>query len=107
MGPGDLRRTRLDQERAAKPATRSDSAAAASPGAVRPPTLIIAEPNAGPATAPRLVTAESQPRLFVRSSGDEASATYACTTPMVPPPAPCTSRESSRTHTDPAKAKMT
>ena len=76
------------RKRAAKTATRSASAAAARPGAVRPPRLIIADPNAGPATAPRLVTAESQPRLLVRSSGAEASATYACTTPMVPPPAP-------------------
>src|SRR5919202_4370529 len=64
---------------AANPATRSASAAAAIPGAALPPTLIITDPNAGPATAPRLVTAESQPRLLVRSSGDEESATYACT----------------------------
>src|SRR5512145_1674927 len=71
------------KKRAAKPATRSASAAAASPGAALPPTLIITDPNAGPATAPKLVTAESQPRLLVRAPGGEASATYACTTPMV------------------------
>ncbi len=35
-----------------------------------------------------VVTALSQPRLFTRSDGVEASATYACTTPMVPPPRP-------------------
>src|SRR5215207_3612686 len=63
------------KKRAAKPATRSASAAAASPGAALPPTPIITDPNAGPATAPKLVTADSQPRLLVRSSGDEVSAT--------------------------------
>src|SRR5215203_1545071 len=76
------------RKRAAKPATRSASTAAPIPGAALPPMLIITDPNAGPATAPRLVTAESQPRLLVRSSGGEASATYACTTPIVPPPNP-------------------
>src|SRR6185503_20793622 len=60
------------RKRAAKPATRSASAAAARPGAALPPMLIITDPNAGPATAPKLVTAESQPRLLVRSSGGEA-----------------------------------
>src|SRR3954453_8273139 len=94
------------RKRAAKPATSSASAAAPIPGAALPPKLIIADPNAGPATAPRLVTAESQPRLLVRSSGDDASATYACTTPIVPPPNPCTRRERSSTGTDPAKPKM-
>ncbi len=65
----------------------------------------MSEPNAGPATAPRLVIAESQPRLLVRRSGGETSATYACTTPMVPPPMPCTTRVSSSAGTELAKAK--
>src|SRR3954447_14468192 len=95
------------RNRAEKPATRTASAAAPVPGAALPPRLIITDPNAGPATAPKLVTAESQPRLLVRSSGEDASATYACTTPIVPPPSPCTRRERSSTGTDPAKPKMT
>src|SRR5215217_2928640 len=95
------------RKRAAKPATRSASAAAPIPGAALPPTEIITDPNAGPATAPRLVTAESQPRLLVRCSGGEASATYACTTPIVAQTNPCTRREKRSTNTDPAKAKMT
>ena len=95
------------RKRAANPATASASAAAASPGAPFPPMLIITDPKAGPATAPRLVTAESQPRLLVRCSGGEASATYACTTPIVPPPNPCTRRDRRSTDSDPANAKMT
>jgi hypothetical protein len=65
----------------------------------------MAEPNAGPATAPKLVTAESQPRLLVRCSGGETSATYACTTAIVPPPRPWTMRASSSAATESAAAK--
>src|SRR6185312_385590 len=71
-----IRRSRDSlRNRAANPATRRARRAAAMPGALLPPALIIADPKAGPATAPRLVTAESQPRLLVRCSGVEVSAT--------------------------------
>ncbi len=59
-----------------------------------PPSDTMSDPNAGPATAPRLVIAESQPRLLVRCYREETSAAYACTTPMVPPPMPWTMRAS-------------
>jgi hypothetical protein len=97
----------LAEEPPAKIDTRTERAAAARPGARRPPRLIMAEPKAGPATAPMLVTTESQPRLLVRCFGFDTSATYACTTPMVPPPVPWISRDTSSATIDPAKAKRT
>ncbi len=42
---------------------------------------------------PALVAAESHPNALARSAGGMLSATYACTTPVVPPPSPCTNRE--------------
>ncbi len=62
---------------------------------------------AGPTTAPRLVTAVSQPRALVRWSGSLASATYADTTPIVPAPTPWITREMRSSGTDRAKAKTT
>src|SRR5262245_3538707 len=91
-GPGagtevDTRRSRDSRrKRQANPATRTQRTAEATPGALRPPSEMSSDPRAGPTTAPKLVTAESQPRDLVRSSGLLASATYAWTTPMVPPP---------------------
>src|SRR6267378_1668117 len=70
----------------AKRLASAHNAADARPGACGPHRLDRAEPSAGPAMAPRLVTAESQPSPLTRSSGRLESATYACTTPMVPPP---------------------
>src|SRR6476469_7145065 len=69
--PDNLTGRDSTRKRAPKAATSNASAPAASPGADLPPTLIMADPNAGPATAPRLVTAESQPRLLVRSAGGD------------------------------------
>ena len=60
----------------AKTLTRTQKIAEAIPGAWCP-QWIRPEPIAGPTTAPRLVAAESQPRLFARSFGSLASATYA------------------------------
>jgi hypothetical protein len=71
------------------------SAAAISPGISRP-TVNASEPSAGPIATPALVAAEIQPRLFARCSGSVASATYAWITPVVPPPAPCTTLERRR-----------
>ena len=64
--------TRNHQANAATSAARP---AAPSPTNSCPPSDTISEPNAGPATAPRLVIAESQPRLLVRCSGGDTSAT--------------------------------
>src|SRR5262245_20548533 len=91
-GPGagndvDTRSSRDSRRnRHANAATRTHRMADAIPGAFRPPTEINTDPRAGPTTAPKLVTAVSQPRDLVRSWGRLASATYAWTTPMVPPP---------------------
>ena len=63
------------RNRQANSAMSAASAAATSPGAWRPNAWSRIEPNAGPTTAPRLVTADSQPRLLVRCSGGVASAT--------------------------------
>src|SRR2546427_9532697 len=59
----------------AKTLANAHNAADARPGACGPHRLDSADPSAGPAMAPRLVTAESQPRLFTRSSALLESAT--------------------------------
>src|ERR1051325_8836388 len=81
-------------------------AAATSPGAVSPPRAAN-EPTAGPTITPALGAAESQPRALARSWGGMVSATYACATPVVPPPSPCTNRDTNNCHSDPAKPKIT
>jgi hypothetical protein len=43
---------------------------------------------------------------LIRSAGVDASATYAWTTPMVPPPSPWTIREISSAMTESAKPKI-
>ena len=57
------------------------------------------DPIAGPTITPAEVAAESQPRARARSPGAMVSATYAWATPVVPPPAPCTTRERKSSHT--------
>src|SRR6266480_4906148 len=47
----------------------------------------------GPMTTPALVAAEIHPSALARSPGAIVSATYACATPVVPPPNPWTIRE--------------
>ena len=64
------------------------SSAAPRPGARRPHNSVRNDPNAGPTTTPRLVAALSQPRLLARSLSRIESATYAWSTPTVPPPTP-------------------
>ena len=85
----------------------AQNTAAPNPGPRCPHQRTNNEPNAGPTTAPALVAEESQPNPFARSSGLLASATYACSTPTVPPPTPCTTRDSKRTHSVPASPKTT
>ena len=80
--------------------------AATSPGAWRP-KLKAAEPMKGPITTPALVAADSQPSALARSLGSIVSATYACATPVVPPPNPCTMREANSIHKLVAKPKIT
>jgi hypothetical protein len=48
---------------------------------------------------PAEVAAESQPSARARLPGSTESVMYACATPVVPPPAPWITRESSRSHT--------
>src|SRR6185436_5612144 len=83
------------------------SAAEAMPGARLPPRLVSRDPSAGPTTAPKLVTADNHPIALVRSFGSVASATYAWTTAIVPPPKPWTTRETSSITIDVAKPKTT
>src|SRR5918995_1638082 len=66
--------------------------AATSPGAAWP-KCAEKEPIAGPTMTPADVAAESQPSARARLAGSTVSATYAWATPVVPPPAPCTTRE--------------
>ena len=82
------------------------NAAAVSPGP-RDPRRNAADPSAGPIATPTLVAAESQPRALARLAGSTESATYAWMTPTVPPPAPCTSRESSSSQIELANANTT
>ena len=49
---------------------------------------------------PALVAAVSQPRARVRWSGSTESETYAWITPVVPPPIPCTKRDTKRSASD-------
>ncbi len=53
---------------------RTQSAAAASPGACGP-TTTNRDPSTGPSATPAFVAADSQPSPFARSSGSSASAT--------------------------------
>ena len=82
------------------------NAAATRPGADAPPRA-AKDPRTGPITTPRLVAAESHPSALARSCGAIVSATYACATPVVPPPNPWTKRDTNKSHSDPAKPKMT
>src|SRR5205085_12404309 len=91
----------------AKRALRRQKPAAPKPGPRCPHHCTKIDPKAGPITAPALVAAESQPSPFARSSGLLVSATYACSTPTVPPPRPCTTRERSRIQIVPASPKTT
>jgi len=79
------------------------SVAAMSPGAAIP-RFVAREPMAGPIITPALVAADSQPNALARSLGSMASPTYACATPVVPPPAPCTRRDNTSIHGVTAKA---
>ena len=74
------------------------SAAAIIPGAACP-KCAANDPIAGPTMTPAEVAAESQPSARARSAGSTVSATYAWATPVVPPPAPCTTRERKSSHT--------
>src|SRR5579862_2444798 len=56
---------------------------------------------------PALVAAETQPSARARLFGSVESATYAWTTPTVPPPAPWTIREMKSMTREPAYANMT
>src|SRR5713101_5972989 len=78
------------------------NAAANTPGAASP-NRCVNEPIAGPIITPALVAADSQPSAFARSLGNIVSATYACATPVVPPPSPCTNREMKSSQTVGAK----
>src|SRR2546430_2374895 len=80
----------------------STSALAKTPGAAAP-NRCRNDPNAGPMTTPALVAADSQPSAFARSRGSIVSTTYACTTPVVPPPSPCTNRDRNNSQTVCAK----
>src|SRR5207247_9032468 len=60
----------------------------------------------GPMTTPALVAADSHPRAFARSAGAMVSATYACATPVAPPPAPWTARDANRSHSPFANPKI-
>src|SRR5712691_6254159 len=82
------------------------SAAATRPGADWP-ARAANEPTTGPMTTPRLVAAESQPRALARSCGAIVSATYACATPVVPPPRPWMKRDTNSNQSDPANPKTT
>src|SRR5439155_41194 len=63
--------------------------AATRPGAISPQRAAN-EPSAGPTMTPKLVAADSHPSALARSCGAIVSATYACATPVVPPPSPRT-----------------
>src|SRR6185312_13402077 len=65
------------------------------------------EPMAGPNTTPALVAADSQPNPLARLRGSTLSVTYAWITAVVPPPAPCTARDSSSSQYESAYAKTT
>src|SRR6185437_16976279 len=95
LAPGTLR-TSCDSVRSrhAKAMFSTHSTAASNPGACDP-HLVVSEPKSGPSTTPRLVAAESHPSPLARFFGSTLSATYAWITPVVPPPAPCTSRDTS------------
>ena len=79
-------------QRHAKTTQSSMSPAATSPG-TSVPKLRATEPMTGPISTPALVAAEIQPNAFARSAGAMVSATYACATPVVPPPRPWTIRD--------------
>src|SRR5690349_11929290 len=68
------------------------STAVSSPGPRAPPSLWVKEPSTAPMLTPRLVAADNQPNARARCAGGMVSATYACATPVVPPPNPCTMR---------------
>ncbi len=90
----------------AKKTLTSTSAAATMPGTAVPKAYAI-EPMNGPMTTPALVAAEIHPSALARSAGAIVSATYACATPVVPPPNPCTMREANNIHRLVASPKMT
>src|SRR3989449_10703216 len=81
-----------------------------SPAATRPgaesPARAANDPTTGPMTTPRLVAADSHPNALARSWGAMVSATYACATPVVPPPRPWTKRDRNRSQREPANAKI-
>ena len=58
-------------------------------------------------TTPRLVAADNHPSAFARSCGAIVSATYACATPVVPPPRPWTKRDTNSSQSDPASPNTT
>ena len=89
----------------AKNTLTTHSAAATRPGAVSP-ACVASEPRAGPTMTPRLVAAESHPKALARSFAGMVSATYACATPVVPPPRPCTNRETKSSHRASANPKI-
>src|SRR5436309_11666668 len=80
--------------------------AATRPGAISPQRAAN-EPSAGPTMTPKLVAADSHPSALARSCGAIVSATYACATPVVPPPSPWTKRDTNSSHSEPANPKIT
>ena len=80
------------------------SAAAISPG-TSCPKWVANDPMTGPSMTPSALAAESQPSALARSDALMVSPTYACTTPVVPPPAPWMSRERKRSQSVPENAK--
>src|SRR5579884_716632 len=89
----------------AKPTLTTHSAAATRPGAVSPQRALN-EPSAGPTITPKLVAADSQPSALARSCGSIVSATYACATPVAPPPGPWTNRDRNSSGREPANPKI-
>src|SRR5689334_22035428 len=78
--------------------------AARIPGAVWPQRE-AKDPITGPNIVPRFVAAEIHPSDRARSPAGTVSAMYACVTPVVPPPAPCTNRERNNSQTEFANPK--
>src|SRR5687768_7923169 len=69
------------------------------------PKRALNELMIGPIAIPALVAADSHPSALARSLDFTVSVTYACATPVVPPPAPCTTRERRSAQIFDAKAK--
>ena len=92
---------------AASPGPRNLSSGSTAKACALTPKPSTQIPMAGPIATPALVAAETHPSDLARSSGFVASATYAWTTPTVPPPAPCTRRQRSSSSSECAKAKTT